>query len=245
MVHRPGVSNAFHKRARVAGGLLVILALSFSSFVWGQDRDRDRDDRNRDHDRVRTLDPGTVIPVRTNESIDVDKGDNRVYTGIVDQDVRNQDDRNQGDRNRDDRNQGDRNRDDRNQGDRNRDDRNQDDRNQSDRVVIPRDSKVELTVRTSRDNDLILDLESVVVNGQRYAVKADPKRVESQHDDSLVGGVIGAISGGQARGRTVRVPRDTVVTFRLQRALDIGVADRGRDRDGRHYHDYERPDRDH
>jgi hypothetical protein len=77
------------------------------------------------NDTVRTLDPGTVIPVRTNESIDVDKGDNRVYTGIVDQDVRNNDDR----------------------------------------LVIPRDSKVELTVRTSRDNDLILDLESVVHPG--------------------------------------------------------------------------------
>jgi hypothetical protein len=225
MVHRPGVSNAFHKRARVAGGLLVFLALSFSSLVGGQDRDRDRDDRNRDHDRVRTLDPGTVIPVRTNESIDVDKGDNRVYTGIVDQDVRNRDDRNQDVRNRDDQNR--------------------DDRNQDGRVVIPRDSKVELTVRTSRDNDLILDLESVVVNGQRYGVKADPKRIGSQQDDSLVGGVIGAIKGGQARGRTVRVPQDTVVTFRLQRPLDIGVEDRGRDRDGRHYHDNDRPDRDH
>jgi len=173
--------------------------------VWGQDRDTDRDDRNRDNDRVRTLDPGTVIPVRTNETIDVDKGDNRVYTGVVDQEVRNNDDR----------------------------------------LVIPRDSKVELTVRTSRDNDLSLDLESVVVNGQRYAVKADPKRIESQQDDSLVGGIIGAIKGGQTRGRTVKVPRDTVVTFRLQRPLDIGVADRGRDRDGRHYHDNERPpDRD-
>src|SRR5438270_2451628 len=93
MVHRPGVSNAFRKRARVAGELLVILALSFSCVVWGQDRDRDRDDHNRDNDRVRTLEPGTVIPVRTNESIDAEKGDNRVYTGIVDQDVRNDDDR--------------------------------------------------------------------------------------------------------------------------------------------------------
>src|SRR4051812_7695724 len=134
MVHRPAVSSAFRKRARAAGELFVILALSFSSMVWGQDRDTDRDDRNRDNDRVRTLDPGTVIPVRTNETIDVDKGDNRVYTGVVDQEVRNNDDR----------------------------------------LVIPRDSKVELTVRTSRDNDLSLDLESVVVNGQRYAVKADP-----------------------------------------------------------------------
>jgi hypothetical protein len=29
-----------------------------------------------------------------------------------------------------------------------------------------------------------------------------------------------------------------VVTFRLERPLDMGVADRGLTRDGRHYHDY-------
>lgn len=190
------------RRAVSSGALAIVLALGFSSAVWGQDRDRD--DRDRDQ-RVRTLDPGTVIPVRINESIDVDKGDNRVYTGNVDQDVRND----------------------------------------HDHLVIPRGSRIELMVRISRDNDLILDLESVTVNGQRYAVKTDPKRVESQHDDSLVGGIIGAINGGQARGRAVRIPRDSVVTFRLQRPLDVGVEDRGVDRDGRHYHDYDRRDTDH
>ena len=197
MVHGRRLAGRLDKTARVVGAVSMILALSFSSICWGQDRDRDRDDRDRD--RVRTLDPGTVIPVRTNDSIDVDKGDNRVYTGTVDQDVRND----------------------------------------HDRLVIPRGSTVELIVRISRDNDLILDLESVVVNGQRYGVKTDPKRVESQHDDSVVGGIIGAINGGQARGRAVRIPRDSVVTFRLQRPLDVGVEDRGVDRDGRHYHDYE------
>jgi hypothetical protein len=34
------------------------------------------------------------------------------------------------------------------------------------------------------------------------------------------------------------------MTFRLQRPLDMGVADRGIMRDGRHYHDYDRPYRD-
>jgi len=205
MVHGRGFSKGLYKTARIVGGVSMILALSFSSICWGQDRDRDRDDRDRDRDRVRTLDPGTVIPVRTNESIDVDKGDNRVYTGIVDQDVRND----------------------------------------HDRMVIPRGSRVELMVRISRDNDLILDLDSVMVNGQRYGVKTDPKRVESQHDDSLVGGIIGAVTGGEARGRAVRIPRDSVVTFRLQRPLDIGVEDRGVDRDGRHYHDYDGHPTDH
>jgi hypothetical protein len=34
-----------------------------------------------------------------------------------------------------------------------------------------------------------------------------------------------------------------VLTFRLPRPLEMGVADRGIDRDGRHYHDYYNDDR--
>jgi len=178
----------------ITAGLFVIPALFLSSFASAQYRDRDRD-----RDRITTLVPGTVIPVRTNEAIDVRKGDYRVYMGVVDQDVRGDDGH----------------------------------------LAIPRGSNVELIVRFSRDNDLILDLDSVMVNGERYAPKADTKRVESRLDDSVVGGIIGAISGGQARGEAVRVPRDTVVTFRLRRPLDMGIPDRGVMREGRHYHDYE------
>jgi hypothetical protein len=106
------------------------------------------------------------------------------------------------------------------------------------RLAIPRGSTAELIVRVARDNDLILDLESIVVNGQRYAVKTEPNRVESMQDGSLVGAIVGAINGGQAQGRAVRIPRDTRLSFRLERPLDIGVADRGIMREGRHYHDY-------
>jgi len=186
-----GPSN---REITITAGLFVIPALFLSSFASAQYRDRDRD-----RDRITTLVPGTVIPVRTNEAIDVRKGDYRVYMGVVDQDVRGDDGH----------------------------------------LAIPRGSNVELIVRFSRDNDLILDLDSVMVNGERYAPKADTKRVESRLDDSVVGGIIGAISGGQARGEAVRVPRDTVVTFRLRRPLDMGIPDRGVMREGRHYHDYE------
>jgi hypothetical protein len=144
---------------------------------------------------VRRLDAGEVIAVRTNQAIDVDRQDNRVYAGTVVDDVRTR----------------------------------------NGRIVIPRGSQVELFVRVARDNDLILDLESIVANGERYAVKAEPNRVESRND--LVGSIVGAISGGQIRGRTVRIPRDAVVNFRLERPLYVGVADRGVDRNGWHYHD--------
>jgi hypothetical protein len=170
-------------------------------------RNDDRYDRYWDNqnNRYTQLLPGTSITVRPNEAIDVERKDNRVYTGIVDRDVRGS----------------------------------------NGRLAIPRGSTAELIVRVARDNDLILDLESVTVNGQRYAIKTDANRVDSARDNSLVGSIVGAISGGEVRGRAVRIPRDTPLTFRLDRPLDIGVADRGVMRDGRHYHDYydERNDR--
>ena len=98
-------------------------------------------------------------------------------------------------------------------------------------------------VRVARDNDLILDLESVVVNGQRYAIRTDANRIESQRDNSLVGAIVGAINGGEARGRAVRIPRGSVVSFRLERPLEMGIADRGVTRDGYHYHDWYDQDR--
>jgi hypothetical protein len=174
----------------------VILGLCASAGM-AQDRDRDRDRMgDPDRDRLTRIEPGTNIAVRTNQTIDVDRSDNRVYTGIVDQDVRGV----------------------------------------NGRLAIPRGSSVELMVRVAPDNDLILDLDSVMVNGQRYAVKADADRMESRPDNSLVGAIVGAIQGGQVRGRAVRVPRDSVLNFRIERPMVMGVADRGYDRDGYHYH---------
>jgi hypothetical protein len=112
------------------------------------------------------------------------------------------------------------------------------------RVAIPRGSAVELIVRGSQRGDLLLDMESVVVNGQRYAVRTDPNRVvgTSGYDDPI-GSIVGAITGGHV-GRDVRIPRNQAITFRLGRPLDVGVPDRGVTRDGYHYHDYERDNRD-
>jgi len=186
------------RRAAVLAGLFTISALCLPSLATAQYPDRDRD-HDRDRDRITTLVPGTIIAVRTNEAIDVDKGDYRVYRGIVDQDVRGNDGH----------------------------------------LAIPRGADVELMVRFSRDNDMVLDVDSVSVNGVRYAPKTWTKRIESQHDYSIVGSIVGAINGGEAQGRAVRIPRDTVVTFRLQQPLTMGIADRGVERNGYHYHDWE------
>jgi hypothetical protein len=78
-------------------------------------------------------------------------------------------------------------------------------------IAIPRGSNAELTVRQLSGNELALDLESVTVNGQRYAVTADDAAMEDGQKDSigknqrtakyvgggaLLGTIIGAIAGG-------------------------------------------------
>jgi hypothetical protein len=183
--------------------------------------------------RYTVLAPGTLIPVRTNEYIRADDTDYRVFSGTVDQDVRGTDGR----------------------------------------VAIPRGSAVELIARHARDNDLVLDLDSVTVNGQRYAVDTDTQRVASRDGiganrrtgefvggGAILGSIIGAIAGGGkgaaigaaagaaagaggqvlTRGRAISVPPESLLTFRLERPLNIGVTDRGIMRDGQHYHDYYR-----
>lgn len=58
------------------------------------------------------------------------------------------------------------------------------------------------------------------------------------------GAAIGALAGGAAgaggqvltRGNSVRVPAESVVTFRLERSLTVTGPDRGYERDGHHYH---------
>ncbi len=174
-------------------GALVLIGLCLlPQVISAQDRRGARE--------LTRLAPGTLISVRTNETIESSRVDYRVYSGIVDRDVR---------------------------GD-------------NGRLAIPRGSTVELMVRTAPDNDLILDLESVNVGGERYGIRADPKRLESRADNSIVGAIVGAVTGGEIEGRAVRVPRDTVLSFRLERPLEVGVPDRGVMRDGQHYHDYYR-----
>ena len=165
---------------RLLGSALVIAALCFPAIAQDRDRDRDRD-WDRDHDRMTRIEPGTTIPVRLNEPIDVDRQDNRAYTGTVDQDVRGE----------------------------------------NGRLAIPRGSQVLLRVRVERDNDLVLDLDSVDVHGERYAMQTDPNKFESPRDHSVVGSIVGAVTGNQVRGPVVRVRRDTVLSFRLERPLEM------------------------
>lgn len=183
-----------------------------------------------------TVRAGTQIVVRTSESIDArSPSDSRIYRGVVDQDVRAD----------------------------------------NGRVVIPGGSNAELILRNSGRDEVVLDLESVDVRGQRYSVSTEDQSVgvagnekegvgANRRTGKYVGGgavlgtIIGAIAGGGkgaaigaaagagagavgqtvTRGGNVRVPAESVVTFRLDRDLRVGVRDEGYDRDGYHYHRY-------
>src|SRR4051812_30214915 len=81
--------------------------------------------------RAGTIEAGTTIDVRTNEEINTDNSDGRIFSGTVERDV-------------------------------------QDGRGN---VAIPRGSWVELVVRKISDQ-FELDLESVSIEGQRYAIQA-------------------------------------------------------------------------
>src|SRR5260370_1217004 len=93
-------------------------------------------------------------------------------------------------------------------------------RGENGRLAIPRGSQVEMIVRRAHDNDLILDLESVTIAGQRYGLETGRERVEADRpDNSLVGAIVGAISGDQVNGREVKIRRGSVLSFRLERPL--------------------------
>jgi hypothetical protein len=174
--------------------------------------------------QVGTIGTGTKIVVRTSEMIEVKKSEARVFAGVVDKAVRDT----------------------------------------NGKVAIPRGSHVDLVVRELSDNDLALDLESLTVNGRRYAVASDSIDTGSGQKDGIgknqrtaeyVGGgavlgtIIGAIAGGGkgaaigaaagagagagtqvlTRGKAVRVPAESVLTFRLERPLQM----RGQARSGR------------
>jgi hypothetical protein len=140
-------------------------------------------------------------------------------------------------------------------------------------LAIPQGSDVELIVRSAPDGDLMLDLESVMIDGRRYGLNASVNRIDSQKEGvganeragkfvgggALLGGLIGAIAGGgkgaaigagvgaaagagdemATRGREVKVPAETLLTFQLNQPLTMGVADAGQTAGNYHYHGYQ------
>jgi hypothetical protein len=100
------------------------------------------------------------------------------------------------------------------------------------RLAIRRGSDVELIARRARDNDLILDLDSIMVNGQRYAIDTDTQRVDARdgiganrRTGEFVGGgaILGSIIGNRRRGGSGRGCRwasaDTGASYLCSRGI--------------------------
>lgn len=181
---------------------------------------------------------GTDIVVRTDETINTKyPSDSRIYRGSIERDVLDK----------------------------------------TGKVAIRRGSQAELILRDVSDNELVLDLESVIVDGTRYTVDSQSEVVggtergrqgvgANKRTGKYVGGgavlgtIIGAIAGGGTgaaigaaagagagavgqtvtKGSNVRLPAESIISFRLERPMIIGAADDGYTRDGYHYHRYER-----
>ncbi len=114
-------------------------------------------------------------------------------------------------------------------------------------IAIPAGSPAELIVRQIGPDQFTLDLESVTVNGQRYAMDTSGPQFNLHRNDydqgsGLVGAIVGAVEGAngenvEARGDHISVPAGAILRFQLQEPLHVvGWNDPGYDQGGYHYH---------
>ena len=114
-------------------------------------------------------------------------------------------------------------------------------------VAIPSGADAELIVRQIGPGQFTLDLESITVNGQRYAMDTNGPQYnmqQSYYDNGtgIVGAIVGAIAGANGEqvepsGGTIQVPAGSLLTFELREPLHVvGWGDPGYNRDQYHYH---------
>jgi len=215
------------------------LALSAGAFAQN-DRDRDRSVRNQ---YVDTIPAGSQIPVRIDQMIDVTvPSDGRLFTGAVTEDVMG------------------------------RSGTVMIPRGARAELIVQNLGDNEGTI----DLDSVsFDGRRYMVNAEKYNISRRTGVGTNERTAKYVGGgaifgtllgaiagggkgaAIGALAGGAAgagaqtvtRGRSVRVPAESVLTFRLDEAFQLAVDtyrdDRGYDENGYHYHTdyYNRRDR--
>jgi len=181
--------------------------------------------------QVRTIGTGTSIVVRTNEAIEAKKSDGRVFTGVVNQDVK---DANGAIAIR---------------------------KGAIAELIVTEDSNKDLAL--DLESLTVAGVRYAVTadanrldGGQRDGVGKNKRTAEFIGGGAALGAIIGAIAGGGkgaaigaaagagagagtqvlTRGKTVKVPAETALTFRLEQPLQMGVADSGFTRKGSHYH---------
>jgi hypothetical protein len=102
-------------------------------------------------------------------------------------------------------------------------------------LTIQKGSAVELIVRKAAGNDLALDLDSIMLNGEKYAVQTDEDSSRYK-GEAETGAIIGVLAGGKGvvppgtriltKGQRIVVPADSLLTFRLSEPLRPAVEDR-------------------
>jgi F0F1-type ATP synthase membrane subunit c/vacuolar-type H+-ATPase subunit K len=194
----------------LAAGLILCLGLTSTGIGQGATRRTGHPG---------TIGAGTTIKVRTNEAIKTSSEGQR-FSGVVDQDVIGS----------------------------------------NGKVVVPRGSNAALVVKRLSNKDVVLDLDSVTINGQRYGVQtesvisskekqgigANKRTGKFVGGGAVVGGIIGAIAGGGkgaaigagvgagagagaqilTKGRSLNVPAESLLTYRMKQPLRAGAAAR-------------------
>lgn len=183
---------------------------------------------------ISRVEPGTQIPVRTNEIIATHSRDGRIYYGRIISDIRGSDGQVAIPRG-------------------------------SDVELIVRrapdnDLILDIESVTSYGQRYAIDTDAERIEGSaRSGIGANRRTGEFVGGGAILGTIIGAIAGGGkgaaigaaagaaagaggqvlTRGRDVRVPAESVITFQLDRPLLINIPDNGYMRSGYHYHRYQ------
>lgn len=187
--------------------------------------------------RADELAAGTDITVRTDESINLDHWDRgRIYPATVDRDVRARD----GDL--------------------------RIPRGSPAELIVrqigPHEMALDLESVTINGRRYVVNAPGEAYNTHgREGVGENRRTGKFVGGGAVIGGIIGAIAGGgkgaaigaaagaaggagaqmATRGREIHVPVESRLTFHLQQSLFVSDRpDRGSDREGHHYHDYER-----
>jgi hypothetical protein len=113
-------------------------------------------------------------------------------------------------------------------------------------LAIPQGSYAELIVRQVGPDQFALDLESVTVNGNRYALDTAGPQYNLPRDtydrgSGLVGSILGAIDDANGHvvtnGREIQVPAGAVIRFQLREPMRVvNWGDPGYSRGEYHYH---------
>ncbi|OFW39503.1 MAG: hypothetical protein A3J28_14450 [Acidobacteria bacterium RIFCSPLOWO2_12_FULL_60_22] len=179
-----------------------------------------------------TIGAGTTISVRTNEAIDARNSDGVVFGGVVNQDVT---------------------------------DSNGNvaiPKGSNVELIVRNLSNNELaldldSVTVNGQRYGITAGDTGVSGGRRDSIGVNKRTGTYVGGGALLGAIIGGIAcGGKGaaigagagaaagagtqvltRGKNVKVPAESLLTFRLEQPLEMGVADYGTTRNGRHYHD--------